>query len=382
MEIPHHRSNESNALVLQGGGALGAYQAGAYEALEAEGRAPDWIAGISIGAINAAIIAGNTAHHRVAKLRQFWELVSSGLQGSQLVPGQTSRTIFNETSAWFATLIGIPGFFTPRLLPPMFQIPGSPGALSYYDTAPLKATLEELIDFDILNSTGPRTSVGAVNIKSGNIVYFDSNERRLGVEHIMASGALPPGFPPVMIDGEAYWDGGLVSNTPLQYLLDNHRHEQDMCVFQIDLFSAKGEMPKTILEAAEREKEIRYSSRTRFNTSTASEILRLRKAAARLAHKLPVEMRDDSDLRALNAIPLVGEMSIVHLIHRPSAYDTQSMDVEFSRLSMVEHWNAGKNDVLKTLNSAIWQNRSKPHDGIAIYDLTKPTAGTENANEH
>lgn len=375
---PHER----NALVLQGGGALGAYQAGAYEALEAEGRAPDWIAGISIGAINAAIIAGNKPHHRIAKLRQFWELVSSGLQGNQLVPGQTSRTIFNETSAWFATLLGIPGFFSPRLLPPIFQSPGSPGALSYYDTAPLKTTLEELIDFDILNGPGPRTSVGAVHIKSGNIIYFDSREQRLGVEHIMASGALPPGLPPVLIDGEAYWDGGLVSNTPLQFLIDNHHHEQDMCVFQIDLFSARGEMPKTILEAEEREKEIRYSSRTRFNTSTAREILRLRKAAARLTHKLPMELRDDPDLRVLNAIPPEGAISIVHLIHRPSEFDTQSMDVEFSRLSMVEHWNAGRNDVMKTLNSATWQNRSKPHDGIAIYDLTKPMGHTEDAHEH
>ncbi len=187
---------EANTLVLQGGGALGAYQAGAYEALEAEGRAPDWIAGISIGAINAAIIAGNEPGHRIAKLRQFWELVSSGLQGSQLVPGQKSRTIFNETSAWFSTLLGIPGFFSPRLLPPVLHSPGSPGALSYYDSAPLKTTLQELIDFDILNGAGPRISIGAVHIKTGNIIYFDSREQRLGVEHIMASGALPPGLPP------------------------------------------------------------------------------------------------------------------------------------------------------------------------------------------
>ncbi len=185
-----------------------------------------------------------------------------------------------------------------------------------------------------------------------------------------------------MIDGEAYWDGGLVSNTPLQYLIDNHRHEQDMYVFQIDLFSAKGEMPRTILEVAEREKEIRYSSRTRFNTSTARQILLLRKAATRLSQKLPMELRDDPDLKVLNGIPPEGAISIVHLINRPSEYDTQSMDVEFSRLSMIEHWSAGKNDVMKTLRSAAWQHRSRPRNGIAIYDLTKTVGKTEDAHEY
>ena len=364
---------ERNALVLQGGGALGAYQAGAYEALESFGKAPDWIAGISIGAINAAIIAGNKPHHRIARLRQFWEQVSSSLQGSQMLPGETGRTVFNETSAWFAILMGIPGFFAPRLVPPVFQAPGSPGAVSYYDTAPLKATLEELIDFDVLNTTGPRVSIGAVNIRSGNIVYFDSRERRLGVEHIMASGALPPGLPPVVIDGEAYWDGGLVSNTPLQYILDNG-DEHDLCIFQVDLFSARGEIPKTILEAAGREKEIRYSSRTRLNTSVARDMMRLRKAAERLARKLPEDLRNDPDAMALTMKSHGGSISIIHLIHRPSVYDTQSKDLEFSRLSMVEHWNAGKNDVLNTLNNDAWHNRAAPHDGIAIYDLTQSKA--------
>jgi NTE family protein len=364
------KDDECIALVLQGGGALGAYQAGAFAALESEGKTPDWIAGISIGAINAAIIAGNRPEHRVARLRQFWERVSSGLTGSQVVPGEAGRTLFNDASAWLATLMGIGGFFTPRLVPPAFQPPGSPGALSYYDTGPLKRTLEELIDFEALNrrELGLRLSVGAVNIKSGNFAYFDSAERRIGAEHIMASGALPPGFPPVVIDGEAYWDGGLVSNTPLQYVLDNNRPGRDLCIFQVDLFSARGAMPETILEVAEREKEIRYSSRTRFNTTAARDLILLRKAATRLAKRLPGEFKDDPDLKLLTARPQEGAVSIYHLIHRPTAYDTQSKDFEFSRLSMVEHWDAGWNDAKTTLDRGRWKDRP-PHEGVAIHDL-------------
>jgi NTE family protein len=364
-------ASECCALVLQGGGALGAYQAGAFEALAAAGISPEWIAGISIGAINAGIIAGNKPELRTPRLRQFWEGLSSDLLGIQTLPGDAGRTIFNDVSAWFATTMGISGFFSPRFIPPMLQPPDSPGALSFYDTAPLKRTLENLIDFDLLNKTGPRLSIGAVNIKSGNFVYFDSRDRRIGVEHILASGALPPGFPPVVIDGEAYWDGGLVSNTPLQYILDNDHVTRDLCIFQVDLFSARGAMPRTIMDVAEREKEIRYSSRTRLNTTTARDILRLRSAASRLAKRLPAKFQDDPDLKLLTAKPQDGAVSIFHLIHRPTTHDTQSKDFEFSRLSMVEHWEAGQGDVQKTLNHAAWRNRTRPREGVAIYDLCR-----------
>lgn len=252
--------NEKRILVLQGGGALGAYQAGAYEALAAAGQEPDWVAGISIGAVNAALIAGNKPENRVKQLRSFWEKVSSGLQGSSFLPGNQGRSLFNETSSWLATLFGIPGFFTPRFPPPIFAMPATDAALSFYNTAPLHATLTELIDFDRLNNDGMRVSVGAVNIESGNFRFFDTIKDKLSADHIMASGALPPGFPPVVIDGQSWWDGGLVSNTPLQYVIDEARGEKNLCIFQVDLFSARGAIPKTILEAAEREKEIRFSA--------------------------------------------------------------------------------------------------------------------------
>ncbi|MDO8354436.1 MAG: patatin-like phospholipase family protein, partial [Aestuariivirga sp.] len=253
---------ETRILVLQGGGALGAYQAGAYEALAGAGEVPEWVAGISIGAINAAIIAGNRPENRVKQLRRFWEKVSSGLQGSFFLPGHHGRTLFNETNSWLASLFGVPGFFTPRFPPPIFALPATEAALSFYDTAPLRATLTELIDFDRLNTDGIRVSVGAVNVESGNFRNFDTLKDKLNVDHVMASGALPPGFPPVVIDGQSYWDSGLVSNTPLQFVIDEARGEKSLCIFQVDLFPARGVVPKTILEAAEREKEIRFSSRT------------------------------------------------------------------------------------------------------------------------
>lgn len=360
---------ENLALVLQGGGALGAYQAGAYEELAKGGHEPDWIAGISIGAINAALIAGNKPKHRVDALRNFWTGITRTLAGQPISSNTTARSLFNETSAWIALTSGISGFFAPRMFSPFLQVPGSLEALSHYDTTPLRRTLEDHIDFDLLNEGGPRLSVGAVNIRSGNFVYFDNCRHRLGPDHIMASAALPPGFPPVIIDGEAYWDGGLVSNTPLQHVLDQHHGADDLDIIQVDLFSAKGRMPKTIFEVAEREKEIRFSSRTRFNTTTAKQSLKLRNAALRLAKRLPAEFADDPDLKLLTSNTREGGVSIFLLIYRSSEYDLQSMDYEFSRLSMQEHWADGRADMLRTLSDDAWKNRCRPHDGVIVHDL-------------
>ena len=208
------------ALVLQGGGALGAYQAGVYAGVFERHRALDWVAGVSIGAINAALIAGNAPEMRVERLREFWDLVSSG--PAQRVPTWcVDRTAFNQWSATTTAMFGVPGFFEPRRTPALL-LGGSAPVLSYYDTAPLKSTLERLVDFDRINHPEVRFSVGAVNVRTGNSIYFDNTVQRIGPEHIMASGALPPGFAPVHIDGEDYWDGGIVSNTPLQYVLDTH----------------------------------------------------------------------------------------------------------------------------------------------------------------
>lgn len=362
---------EKRVLVLQGGGALGAYQAGAYEALSQAGIEPDWIAGISIGAINAAIIAGNKPGTRVARLRTFWETVSSGLQGTSLAAEGHGRTLFNDASSWLATVFGIPGFFSPRPVAPVLAWPGTEAALSYYDTTPLRATLAELVDFKQLNHGGIRTSLGAVQVRTGNFRYFDTRRETLRVEHIMASGALPPGFPPVMIGDQPYWDGGLVSNTPLQYVVDEENAGQDLCIFQVDLFSARGAMPRTIMEVAEREKEIRFSSRTRMNTTMEKDLHDLRRAARRLAQKLPAEFSDDPDLKQLTARAGPGTVTVMHLINRPTDHDTHAKDYEFSRLSVEEHWQAGRRDVETSLNHPDWRNRTKDHAGLVAHDLTR-----------
>ncbi len=373
--MPHiaamQQKNEKQILVLQGGGALGAYQAGAYEALAAEGLEPNWVAGISIGAINAALISGNRPENRVRQLRAFWEKVSSGLQGSSYIPGDHGRSIFNETSSWLTTLFGIPGFFSPRFPPPSLAFPGTDAALSFYDTSPLRNTLDELIDFDILNNSSMRMSAGAVNIKSGNFKFFDTRTDKLNADHIMASGALPPGFPPVVIDGEAYWDGGLVSNTPLQYVIDEDRGDKNLCIYQVDLFPAEGLVPKTILESAEREKEIRFSSRTRLNTTAALESQRLRKAAQNILAKLPAELRDSPDAKILCEKAREAAITVMHLINRPTDHDSQSKDYEFSRLSVEEHWEAGRKDVEHSLHHPDWRNRELPQHGMKTFDLTR-----------
>ena len=360
--------NSTTALVFQGGGALGAYQAGVYEALAKAGYLPDWIAGISIGAINAAIIAGNAPEQRMERLRAFWDLVSSRVTVPSLFPEGFMRSWFNEISAGVVAVTGIPGFFEPRMPPAVLSLPGTLEAIGYYDTAPLHKTLLELVDFDRINSGEVRLSVGAVNVLTGNFTYFDTQERIIGPEHIMASGALPPAFAPVIIDGEPYWDGGLVSNTPLQHVLDHHR-QGDMTIFQVDLFSARGTMPRTLSEVSQREKDIRFSSRTRLNTDMQKELLRLRDAAHRLSAKLPESLKGDPDARLLAARGGQGAVTIVHLINRGEAYETQSKDYEFSRQTVNGHWEAGAADVGKSLAHKDWAKRRPHNAGIVTFDL-------------
>lgn len=361
--------HQETVLVLQGGGALGAYQAGVFEALSEVYREPSWLAGISIGAINSALIAGNPPATRVARLREFWTLVSSSFAVPGVAPNDTGRDFLNESSATQAMLFGVPGFFTPRVPPAPFQPPGTLEAISYYDTAPLRRTLERLVDFDLLNSGATRLSVGAVNVRTGNFEYFDTTKQTLDVRHIMASGALPPGFAPVEIDGEHYWDGGLVSNTPLQYVLDQPGTKRRV-VFQVDLFSARGALPANLAEVSEREKDIRYSSRTRLNTSYELERHAMSQAARRLIAKLPAALRHDPDVHALTKLRCEAAVDIVHLIYRSKHYETQSKDHEFSRVSMQEHWDSGGADTAHTLHDKRWIDRPRNTTGVHVFDLT------------
>ncbi|MGE4304207.1 MAG: patatin-like phospholipase family protein [Novosphingobium sp.] len=361
-------ANAQCVLVLQGGGALGAYQAGVYEALSEHGLEPDWVAGISIGAVNAAIIAGNAPQDRVAALRRFWELSSRELQYRLDEPIGFARRTFNEISALYAASVGIPGFFNPRFPMPLPEWPAELGQLSFYDTTPLRNTLLDLVDFDRINRGVTRFSVGAVNMLTGNFAYFDNTRRKIGPEHVMASGALPPGFPPVEIDGEWYWDGGLVSNTPLQYVLDN-RSSCEMTAFQVDLFSSRGIVPRTLADVDQRVKDIRYSSRTRLGTDLSRKMQQMCAAARRLSHKIPEELRDDPDLAALLDHHAEGAVAIMHLINRPRGYETNSKDYEFSRMTVEEHWAAGHADALYSLDHPEWTNRALEPDEIVTFDL-------------
>lgn len=356
------------ALVLQGGGALGAYQAGVYEALCEAQIEPHWVAGISIGGINAALIAGNPPERRIERLQQFWHRVTSRVPWPAPEWGDQSRAVFNRASALASLLYGQDGFFTPRYPPAVMQPHGAPGATSLYDTQALRDTLEELVDFEYLNSGAIRLAVGAVNVRRGNFAYFDSTRQRIGPEHILASSALPPGFPAVVIDGEAYWDGGLVSNTPLAYILADDEHE-DTLVFQVDLFRARGPLPGDLFEVEHRRKQISYSSRTRLNTDHFRKTHALRRAIVALFESLPPERRQDERLQALRELGRVHSVAIVHLIYRPCGSELHSSDYEFSRASMKEHWQAGLNDTRRSLRSPHWCAPPDLIDGVSVFDL-------------
>src|ERR1700756_902512 len=361
-------------LVLQGGGALGSYQAGAFQALCHCGFEPDWIAGISIGAVNAAIIAGNEAEKRVDRLKEFWQMVSAPVPWNPVLKSNRSRTVFNETSAAIIATFGVPGFFTPRLPPAPLWPQGSPQSQSYYDTSPLKKTLERLVDFDRINDLKTRLSVGAVGVTSGNFRYFDNFAfkklgKKIGPEHIMASGALPPGFPSIEIEGEHFWDGGLASNTPLDYVLDAEVNN-DLLIFQVDLFSARGPLPVSLLAAAEREKDIRYSSRTRMNTDKNRQIHNARMALRELIEKLPDDLKNDPSVEILRKAARENTVTVVHLIYRSKNYESSSKDYDFSHVGMVEHWAAGERDVHRSMRHEDWLERPQSGETMVSYDLT------------
>ena len=361
-------------LVLQGGGALGSYQAGAYQALSHHDFEPEWVAGISIGAINAAIIAGNDPARRVARLKEFWEQSSAPVPWNPILKSERGRTVFNEASAALIATFGVPGFFTPRIPPAPLWPQGTPQSLSYYDTAPLRKTLERLVDFDRINDLKTRLSVGAVGVTSGNFCYFDNVEfkklgKKIGPEHIMASGALPPGFPSVEIEGEHYWDGGIASNTPLDYVLDEEPR-RNLLIFQVDLFSARGLLPTSLLEAAEREKDIRFSSRTRMNTDKNQQLHNARKAVRDLIGKLPDDLKDDPTVAYLREAAKENTVTVVHLIYRSKNYESSSKDYDFSHVGMVEHWEAGVRDVHLSLRHEDWLQRPQSGETMVTYDLT------------
>ena len=372
---------ERIALLLQGGGALGAYQGGVYQALAEADLHPDWVAGISIGAINSALIAGNPPEQRVERLREFWETVTRPPLGALSVPTLSSveikndmvRQMINQWRAMGALLWGAPGFFKPRIPPPIFVPASSPGALSFYDVSPLKALLEKLVDFDLLNSGKMRFSVGATQVRTGNLIVFDSISHKIGANHVVASGSLPPGFPATEIDGEHYWDGGIVSNTPLQWVLDGHPRK-DTLAFQIDLWSARGELPRDMIEVDVRMKDIRYSSRTRMGTDQFRKSQALRRAAEKLLAEMPPEVRQTPEAELLASEADDKVYNIIQMIYRARSYEGASKDYEFSRRTMEEHWKAGYSDMQRTLAYPEVLQRPTSPDGVFTFDLKQQAA--------
>lgn len=368
------------ALVLQGGGALGSYQAGVYEALAGSDYLPDWVAGISIGAINAAIIAGNAPGERVAKLRQFWEGITapaSAIAGCWQGALAAGWADYRQLGAASALLLGQPGFFAPRRT--MEWLIG-PAPVSYYDTAALKGTLEALVDFDRINAKTVRFSVGAVNVRTGNFAYFDNAEITIRPEHVMASGALPPGFPAIEIDGEHYWDGGLVSNTPLQYVLE-YVPRRSRLTFQVDVFPSRGALPTTLAEVAERDKDIRYSSRTRAATDTLRNAHDLRHNINALFEMLPDALRATPEAQFLYEYGCVTTMDIVQLIYRPAEPQGQAKDYEFSRRTMEQRWAAGRADAAAALAASPWLAPMPAEIGARTFDLHAPRAAVLTQHE-
>ena len=363
------------ALVLQGGGALGAFQAGVYEAMQEAGIGLDWIAGVSIGAVNGALIAGNPPERRLPALREFWETVTTerlwpyGLDLPEVLDaGDWVRQWRHEASAALTMLQGQPGFFTPNVPNPWLSAPGSKTATAFYDSTPLRGTLRRLVDWGRLNNGATRFSVGAVEVSSGNFAYFDNATTRIGEEHVMASGALPPALPMVRVGGQHFWDGGLVSNTPLAHLLEN-LEERNTLAFQVDLFSARGAVPRSMPAVLSRQKDIQYSSRTRMVTD-AYRRLRALELELRRALALVPEDRLDEGQRALKQrLERLPEVVILHLIYRQQAHEGQAKDYEFSTGAMREHWRAGLEDTRATLRHGHWLAMPPPGSGIQVHDV-------------
>ncbi len=374
---------ETIALVLQGGGALGAYQAGVYEGLHRAGIRCNWIAGISIGAINAALIAGNAPNDRIDRLKAFWEMVcqphtvgyAESLSGLLRFtpPNPLWREMASFVSAMMTTLQGQRGFFQPRVMPPWASLHGNPGAASIYDVSDLRATLERFVDFDRINSGETRVSLGAVNVATGNFKYFDAQDlaregKRLGPEHVLASSALPPAFAPVEIDGDYFWDGGVVSNTPLEFILET-LPRRDTLAFQVDLWSARGDVPDNILDVLERQKDIQYSSRTRRGTDQTRTRQGMRLAIDQALRRLPAELRREPEFQVLDNYSCTKVFNIVHLIYQSKSFEKHFKDYEFSPRTMQAHWRTGLRDMRETLKHPDFFTRPSAREGVVTHDI-------------
>jgi NTE family protein len=352
-------------LVLQGGGALGAYQAGVFEALHEKGIEPDWVIGTSIGAINAALISGNPPAQRLERLHAFWSRVE------QDAPSPWAGLPAN----WWLNLNtvsrGIAGFFAPN--PASWggaHVPVGVESAAYYRTAPLRETLAELVDFDCLGSQGVRLTVGAVNAVTGQMRYFDSRDTTLGIDHVMASGALPPAFPAVRIDGEPYWDGGLYSNTPIEAVLDD-RPRRDSLIFAINMWQPRGPEPESIWQVMGRQKDIQYASRAESHIARQKQIHRLRHVIRELGKQLPAAAQRDAHVKELLDWGCGTTMHVVRLLAPRLEGEDHTKDIDFTGAGIRARWQAGYADALEMLRRQPWKRRSDPIEGVLVHELAR-----------
>jgi NTE family protein len=351
-------------LVLQGGGALGAYQVGVYEALAEAGVEPDWVVGTSIGAINAGLIAGSPKGERIDRLREFWKRVEHGPGLSQFVPAWIASAARNAV----AVTSGVPSFFQPQ--PAAFMsphLPLGPDKAGYYTTNPLVETLNELIDFDQLNSGDVRLTVGASNVRTSEMVYFDSREMELDVRHIMASGALPPAFPAVRIDGELYWDGGILSNTPVEVVFDdNPRHSS--LVFAVHIWNPHGPEPRSIWEVLNRQKDLQYSSRSVAQIKRQRQLHRLRHVIAELGAMVPTSASNSKAIAEMKSYGCTTTMHVVRLLAPALEYEDHAKDIDFSPDGIKQRWDAGYRHTIDTIEQAPWRGKFSPLEGFILHE--------------
>ncbi|MFI5014872.1 MAG: patatin-like phospholipase family protein [Hyphomicrobiales bacterium] len=362
-------------LVLQGGGALGAYQAGVYQAMHEAGVEPDWVIGTSIGAINASLIAGNTPGTRLAKLRQFWTRVEHGpwIEAIARLPllGAVMRN-------WSTFAGGISGFFEPNhlaFLGPM--VPLTAETAGYYSTRSLEATLDDLIDFSLVERCAPRLTVGAANVRTSEMRYFDSRDIKITAKHVLASGALPPAFPAVRVDGELYWDGGILSNTPVETVFDDNPR-RDSIVFAVHIWNPQGSEPENIWQVMNRHKDIQYSSRAISHITRQRQIHRLRHIIAELAERLPEQDRKSEAVREMASYGCLTRMHVVRLLAPGLEGDDHTKDIDFSHSGICARWDAGYQDTRQALEQMPWKAEFDPLEGFILHEFRrKPVLTTE-----
>ncbi len=366
--VEERKIKEQVVLVLQGGGALGAYQAGVYQALMEGGIEPDWVIGTSIGAINGSIIAGNAPENRVARLREFWDGAARGRPLDQFWPA----SIFGNSFANMATLMsGIPGFFAPN--PRVIWGPTFPLGIdkaAYYTTEPLRETLGRLVDFDHLGRRHVRLSVGAVNVRTSEMRYFDSQEMALDAGHVMASGALPPAFPAIRIEGEYYWDGGIYSNTPIEVVLDDVPRRNSL-IFSVNVWQPSGEHPTTIQQVMARHKDIQFASRGKSHVARQAQLHRLRHVVRELANRLPAEMRADPAVQDLAEYGCGTQMNLVRFLSPRIDGEDHTKDIDFTRSGIDRRWKAGFEHAARVLHEKPWERVADPLAGIVIHEANE-----------